>query len=376
MIFQKVPVQAAPSPLEDKVSLPSLSSRTGATLVFVALTLVALLGVASLAIDIGHLLYVRTRLQATADAVALAAAQEIPNPTSTRTIARQYATSNEGGDTSVLADDDVQLGLWDTGARSFAPGQNPPNAVHVIVRRSAANNNPVGTWFARVLGIDEAGVEAEAIATKGGGGGSRFLIDDEMIDSDEPVIEELADRYGMGSEEIISDNDGDWFIDLPPGEILELPTGQVGDEGLFDFNQPGFPFTLTSDPSLENFLNYNEDSNSWRYDEVPKRMLDPLVGVDRVDEGSIYPSFVSPNCQVSPVYKSDISALNPVDGYPAVNALGWRRGLLAFKILGVGRDPDGSGSRLPNLIIEICPPVPDLSQVEPGAGSGGIRLVL
>jgi hypothetical protein len=344
--------------------------------VFVALTLVALLGVASLAIDIGHLFYVRTRLQATADASALAAAQEIPNETSARTIAKQYAQSNEGGDTSVLADDDVELGHWDSGARSFDPGENPLNAVHVVVRRSAGNNNPVGTWFARVLGINEADVEAEAIASNSGGGGSRFLIDDEMIDSDEPAIEALANKYGKKPEDIISDKDGDWFIDLPPGEVLELPTGQVGDEGLFDFNQPGFPFTLTSDPSLENFLNYNEDSNSWRYDEVPKRMLDPLVGVDRVDDGSLYPSFVSSNCQVSPVYKSDISALNPVNGQPAVNALGWRRGLLAFKILAVGRDPDGSGSRLPNLIIEICPPVQDLSQVEPGAGAGGIRLVM
>lgn len=355
--------------------LPSLRSRKGATLVFVALSLVALLGVASLAIDIGHLFYVRTRLQATADASALAAAQEIPNEASARTIAKQYAQSNEGGDTSVLADDDVELGNWDSAARSFTPNGNPANAVHVIVRRSAGNNNPVGTWFARVLGINEAGVEAEAIATRTGGGGSRFLIDDEMIDSDEPVIEALADKYGMEPEEIISDNDGDWFIDLPAGEVLELPTGQVGDPALFDFTDPVFPFTLTSDPSFEDFLNYNEDSSSWRYDLIDKEMLDPLYGVFPVEDGAVYPSFVNPNCQVSPVYKSDISANDPVDGYPPINALGLRRGLLAFKILGVGADPDGIGSKLPNLIIEICPPTTDLGEIEPGPGGDAIRLV-
>ncbi len=69
-------------------------------------------------------------------------------------------------------------------------------------------------------------------------------------------------------------------------------------------------------------------------------------------------TYVDPNfVHVSPVYKNDVSPLNPVNGAPAVNALGLRRGLLAFKIIGVGNDPDGpGGSALPNLIIEIVDP--------------------
>jgi hypothetical protein len=344
--------------------------------VFAALTLVGLLGVASLAIDIGHLLYVRTRLQATADAAALAAAQEIPDEPNARSVAQHYAGLNESGDASVLADDDVELGRWEIGTGLFTPDEEPPNAVHVVVRRSAVNDNPVGTWFARVIGIDEADVEAEAVAARSASdGGSRFMIDQEMIDTDEPAIEALAEKYGKTPEEIISDNDGDWFIDIPAGEVLELPTGQVGDPALFDFNHPVFPFTITSDPSFEDFLNYNEDSSSWRYDLIDKEMLDPLYGVFPVEDPALYPSFVNPNCQVSPVYKSDISANDPVDGFPPINALGLRRGLLAFKILGVGSDPDGIGSKLPNLIIEVCPPTTDLGEIEPGPGGESIRLV-
>ena len=107
-------------------------------------------------------------------------------------------------------------------------------------------------------------------------------------------------------------------------------------------------------------------------------MLDPLIGVSTVNDPDEYPSYVRPDhCQVSPVYKSDVNELNPVGGEPAVNGLGWRRGLLAFKILEVGSDPDGSGSVLPNLVIEVCDPAEiDMNIVEPGFGSGiAVKLV-
>ena len=80
--------------------------------------------------------------------------------------------------------------------------------------------------------------------------------------------------------------------------------------------------------------------------------LNPLVGVEPLSDETRYPDFVSPNqVQVSPIWKSDVS-----DTEPGVNALGERRGLVAFKILGVGSDSDGPGSLLPNLIIEILSP--------------------
>ncbi len=107
-------------------------------------------------------------------------------------------------------------------------------------------------------------------------------------------------------------------------------------------------------------------------------MLDPLVGVSRVDDPALYPGYVNPEyIHVSPVYKSDISALNPVGGVPAVNALGWRRGLVAFRVLAVGADPDGAGSQLPNLVIEIVDPaLVNLNAVPPGSqATSGPHLV-
>lgn len=356
-----------------KAQADSRSAERGATLLLVSFLIASLLGMAALVVDLGYLFWVRNELQATADAAALAGAQEIPDSAETIAVASEYATTNESGDTSTLKDSDVVLGNWDFGSRDFAPNGNPTNAVQVTVRRSQVNGNPVQLWFARVIGIQDADVDATAIAVAAGSGGSRFLIDAEMIDSDIPVIEDLAESLGEKPEDIISDMNGDWFIDLPPGVVLELPTGQVGDEGLFDITRPEFPFQPTSDPSLVDFLNFNEDG-SWREYIFPKSMLDPLVGVTRVDDPAMYPTYVGGGCQVSPVYKSDSGAINPVDGVPAVNALGQRRGLLAFKILSVGADPDGNGSGLPNLVIEVCAPMP-LDDLVVGEGGSGVRLV-
>ena len=179
-----------------------------------------------------------------------------------------------------------------------------------------------------------------------------------MIDSDVPVIEDLANSIGIGSEDIISDLDGDWFIDLwqhcaPVSCQFELPTGEVGDEALFDMTSGGFPYSMTSSPSFDDFLNYNADSSSWRYSLLSTSELDPLAGVSTVSDGSQFPNYVHPDfVHVSPVFKSDVSDL----GSNQVNAKGWRRGLIAFKIIGVGADPDGAGSVLPNLIIEVVSP--------------------
>jgi hypothetical protein len=335
--------------------------------------MVGLMGMAALVIDIGYLLWIKTKLQATADGTALAAAQELPDEGNTQAVAVEYVVYNEG-DATPLGVGAVVVGHWNSVDLTFEAGGIPTDAVQVTVARSEANGNPVSLWFARVLGIEEADVGATAIAVRVSGGPSRFLIDDEMLDTDIDEIKALAQQYGMTAEEMLTDNDGDWFIDIPAGVTLELPTGQVGDEGLFDINHPSFPFGSTTDPSFTDFLNYNEDSSSWRYNLVPKDMLDPLIGVDEVDDGSLYPSYVGGDCQVSPVYKSDISALNDSGGDPAVNALGWRRGLLAYKIVGVGLDPDGEGSVLPNLIIEICAPIPNFGDLEEG-WRGGVWLV-
>ena len=81
---------------------------------------------------------------------------------------------------------------------------------------------------------------------------------------------------------------------------------------------------------------------------------------------------------VSPVYNNDINELNPVivpgayGGIPAVNALGLRRGLLAYKIIDWSWHPAGYEEKVPSYLpylqIEVVDPVlivPDPDEVPP-----------
>ena len=151
---------------------------------------------------------------------------------------------------------------------------------------------------------------------------------------------------------------------MPPGTRLNLPTGEGtdynnNDAGMFDIDHPDFPFT--DDQSFREFLFYSDsggDSSKWGTDNYNiHSQLNPLYGVSPVTDDTQYPSFVDPDfVHVSPVTFSDTSTLNQSGGVPQVNAHGLRRGLLAFKIVAVGVDVDGSGSVLPELEIEIVDP--------------------
>ena len=364
------------------------ASPRGAVVVIALICITVLLGFTALVIDVGTLYRARTELQRSADAAALAAISAFEDGGSQGAMATgayqravTYAGLNAVLGTSLMLTNgtDVEVGAYDANTRIFTAGQTPFSGVRVIARRdSQSPNGPVALYFMGLFGHSTADVAATAMAYRPAMG-TRFLIDNELIDTDIPAIQDLADSLGVAPDDLVNDNDGDWFIDMPPGTVLELPTGQVGDEGLFDIAHAGFPFSTSSNPSHADFLNYNEDSSSWRYDLVPKETLDPLIGVSTVSDQSVYSSYVYPSfIHVSPVYTGDVSALNPVDtpqpGTPTVNALGLRRGLLAFKIIALGSDPDGPGDVLPNLIIEIVDPATvDLATV--ASGTPRARLV-
>ena len=62
-----------------------------------------------------------------------------------------------------------------------------------------------------------------------------------------------------------------------------------------------------------------------------------------------------------------VGAQGPIGGAPAVNALGFRRGLMAFRITQILHDPDGPGSVLNFIRIEIC--AQSAIPVQPGPGA-------
>lgn len=118
--------------------------------------LVPLLGFAGFVIDVGYAYYTQRALQASADAAALAGAQELPDPSLAVTVALDYGATETGRNWR----DNVELVSESITTKCIEsiPRCQPVNAV--VVDEKAR----VDTLFARVLGIDDFEVHARSTA--------------------------------------------------------------------------------------------------------------------------------------------------------------------------------------------------------------------
>ena len=121
--------------------LTRMRNDSGQALVFVALILMVLVGIAALVVDGGSWYQADRRLQTAADAAALAGAQHLPTEqTQARTVALDYAQKNYAG-IPAPAVDFPDVATINVSATAQAPG-----------------------IFARIFDIDEVTVRAEAQA--------------------------------------------------------------------------------------------------------------------------------------------------------------------------------------------------------------------
>ncbi|MGD8860494.1 MAG: pilus assembly protein TadG-related protein [Myxococcales bacterium] len=153
--------------------------REGAILVVVALAMVGMLGLASMAVDVGHVYKVRTELQGTADAAAHAAATQL-DATSTginnaEQKAKDVALENRAYASGVsLRDEDIIFGFWDNAQGTFTPNEEPTsnpasvNAVRVVARMDEQAGTPVSAVFGGFVGHAQTEVSGMATAAAGG----------------------------------------------------------------------------------------------------------------------------------------------------------------------------------------------------------------
>jgi len=123
--------------------------ETGQAAVMTLLFLTVLLGMAAAVLDVGSWYRGQRQAQSTADAAALAAAQDLPQDTrAAQKSAIDYAKKNDGG---VLASD-----------VTFASDWGPDDTVRVKVNRVEPS------FFAKLFGIDSVTVHAKASARSAG----------------------------------------------------------------------------------------------------------------------------------------------------------------------------------------------------------------
>lgn len=151
-----------------KPHLAFFRSERGGVAVLAGMVLICLLGSAAIAVDAAYLFLTRSRLQATADAAALAAVRALPDQAAARAAAMDLARRNmpmsEHGD--VVVPGGIELGKWTDDTRTFTVDSSSPNAVRIFAARDAANGNPVLTFFGKVLRIHDVDVRASAVAAK------------------------------------------------------------------------------------------------------------------------------------------------------------------------------------------------------------------
>ena len=160
--------------------------ESGAILVFVTISLVALIGFAAWSTETGRAWQTKSQLQRAADSAALAGAGNLlsadfqtVDEAGARAAATTYGEQHDTlGTNLTIAAADVEVGRWDMAAQTFIPlpGNNDPDvvrAVRVATRRDNTANGPIDTILGRALGVASISVNTDAVAEWGfaGSGG-------------------------------------------------------------------------------------------------------------------------------------------------------------------------------------------------------------
>jgi hypothetical protein len=132
-----------------------LGGERGQTLPLLALVLVIMLGSAAIVVDLGRAYVVQRGLQSSADAAALAAAQELPDPGDAVAVAEAYG--GEAGAKNHRTEFPPVTTTATTECRAGKPCA-PVNAV--VVKETAS----VPTGFAKLFGLEFFDVSARAVA--------------------------------------------------------------------------------------------------------------------------------------------------------------------------------------------------------------------
>ena len=143
-----------------------LKPHRGNVVVLSVALLTCLMALVALAVDVGYVAHAHTELQRTADAVALAAASQLPDQEDAIDAGKATAIANSTSIGITLHDSDFVFGWWSRRNGTFttpAPANRPTNAVQVTVSRTTARGNPINLFFGRVIDRDSTDMTVKAI---------------------------------------------------------------------------------------------------------------------------------------------------------------------------------------------------------------------
>jgi Flp pilus assembly protein TadG len=145
--------------------------QQGAVLVLVTIAMLALIAMAGLALDGGHLLLNKTRLQNAVDASALSAARALAdfpddNPVGAHAVAEAAALATFTANLNLMDNRELQDAFEGGLIVQFSTTLNPftPDTDALPYVRVIAQDLNLASWLLPVVGIDEKPVSASAVA--------------------------------------------------------------------------------------------------------------------------------------------------------------------------------------------------------------------
>ncbi|MDH3666989.1 MAG: Tad domain-containing protein [Paracoccaceae bacterium] len=230
------------------------------------------LAIGGLAVDVTDAYRNQTLLQSTADTAALAGVLALPDENAAATAAVTNATSNmdQGVHGNVLVTGEVFVGSWDFNTRTFTEGAAVPNAVRVITRRSAQNNNAVAMNFLRILSLTGLNttwdISTEAIAV----GYTPDCVNDGMI-----AMNRLDLRSNNSHVNGICLHGQEQGVDLQNGNYFELGVQvSMPDLGML----PNRANLYSMNPGLQEALREGD-----MYPQDVNRVNDIIAGLRNLD---------------------------------------------------------------------------------------------
>ena len=205
----------------------------GTVMILFVVAMVAIIGIAGLALDTGHAMLNKTRLQNTVDAAALSAAKTLDDTDDTG-LAQADALAMFQGNASAAGNREIAEAYsggslvvtveFSSTLNPFSPGTAP--AEYVRVR---AENFAMPAWFSNVLGISEKRIAASAVAGPSPTINQACNVMPMMVCGD-PIAGAPYWGYTPGEPDVLKSSTTQGDFDVGPGnfQLIRLGGGQGG----------------------------------------------------------------------------------------------------------------------------------------------------
>jgi hypothetical protein len=138
--------------------------RAGIALIYVFFAMVAIIGMVSLAVDLGRAQLAKTQLRAAADAAAMYGAKGIADGTYASKAIAVAGQNYVDGSTLTLLAGDVTSVTWNTSSGNIVSGNPTPNAVQVVAKRVNSRGTAIPLLFGGIFGRRNVDLSVTSIA--------------------------------------------------------------------------------------------------------------------------------------------------------------------------------------------------------------------